>query len=87
MRRRLRVKSVDDREKLDALYAAGVINQQEYEARKKNLGGNSPAPPSARGTDNPIGQSPSGNNNATVEHSGADAQKLAALDQAYRSGY
>lgn len=32
--------SVDDREKLDALYAAGVINQQEYEARIKNLGGN-----------------------------------------------
>lgn len=31
--------SVDDRDKLDALYAAGVINQQEYEARMKNIGG------------------------------------------------
>ena len=53
--------TVDDREKLDALYAAGVISQQEYEARVKNLGGSAAArqaskavspvnPPDASGT-------------------------------------
>jgi hypothetical protein len=73
--------SVDDHEKLDALYAAGVINQQEYEARKKNLGGGAstttPPAPSA-------GASNSGSSAAA--NSNPNAQKLAALDQAYRSG-
>lgn len=44
--------SVDDRDKLDALYAAGVINQQEYEARMKNVGGSPSAsshPPTRSG--------------------------------------
>jgi Short C-terminal domain len=55
--------TVDDRERLDALYAAGVINQQEYEARKKNLGasaGGSSAPPTnpARSESSPAGASP-----------------------------
>ncbi|HZP04113.1 MAG TPA: SHOCT domain-containing protein [Terracidiphilus sp.] len=45
--------AVDDREKLDALYAAGVISQQEYEARTKNLGGSaSSRPPPAVNTGN-----------------------------------
>ncbi len=47
---------VDDKEKLDALYAAGVINQQEYEARKKNLGGSGEVPPAS---------GPSAGNNAS----------------------
>ena len=72
--------SVDDREKLDALFAAGVINQQEYEARKKNLGGNySATPPPAAVPNN-------GSNAAAEAGSNPNGQKLAALDQAYRSG-
>jgi len=71
---------VDDREKLDALYAAGVINQQEYEARKKNLGANAGATPPPAATTNNSG------NGAAEAGSNPNAQKLAALDQAYRSG-
>lgn len=72
--------SVDDREKLDALYAAGVINQQEYEARKRNLGGSAASAPPP-----PAGAANSGNRNSGTG-SDANAQKLAALEQAYRSG-
>lgn len=54
--------AVDDKEKLDALYAAGVINQQEYEARRKNLGGTAAsqpaAPPSVNNSNSPINAGP-----------------------------
>jgi hypothetical protein len=51
--------AVDDNEKLDALYAAGVINQQEYEARKRNLGGSAGSQPS-------VGPRPQGNGNSAA---------------------
>jgi hypothetical protein len=72
--------AVDDREKLDALFAAGVINQQEYEARKKNLSsGSTSASSTASHTSNggsaPVQSSPD-----------TSSQKLAAIDQAYHAG-
>jgi Short C-terminal domain len=73
--------SVDDREKLDALYAAGVINQQEYEARKKNLGSTTSA-----ATTPPSATTPDSGGNSSGASSNPRAQKQAALDQAYRAG-